>query len=69
MKQTIIIIGIIFGFITIIIALSVTQGIAEMESPYSLFSPVYEAEYGVFITLIGGIILGIFSAIGSIRDD
>ena len=61
--------GIIFGFITIIIALSVTQGIAEMESPYSLFSPVYGAEYGVFITLIGGIILGIFSAIGSIRDD
>ena len=40
-----------------------------MGSSYSLFSPVVEAEYGVFITLIGGIILGIFSWIGGIRDD
>ena len=61
--------GVVLGFITFVLTISVTQGILEMGSSYSLFSPVIEAEYGVFVTLIGGIILGIFSGIGGIRDD
>jgi len=63
--------GVFLGFITIVIAISITQGVLEMgySYSYSFFSPVVEADIGVFVTLIGGIILGIFSGIGGIRGD
>jgi len=61
--------GILLGFITIIITLTTIQGTFASDYSYSLFDPIIEVNIGVGITLIGGSILGIFSAIGSMRDD
>ena len=41
--------------VTVIITISLIKGIFEMGSSYSLFSPIYEADIGVVVTLVGEI--------------